>query len=106
MDCALAGAETHHGRPLNRIVRHHVPLRIAAAIVGTLFLLALMFVWFAVDNAKAGIIEVLAFGMLGAYAYAAFPGIFPGQKRWDDLNRDIAAKGAGGDGAGEGPRKE
>ena len=99
MDCALAGARWHRGRPLNSVVSHHVDpatkvtiRRVLAAAVGTVFLLAFLVTWLAFPTANSGVVQIFGVGALMAYGYALFPGIFPGQTRWDELDADTAAK--------------
>ncbi len=99
MDCVLAGAQGHRARPLNSVVSHHVDaaskrtiLRVIAAIVGTIFLVAFLITWFAFPDAKSGIIQILGLGVLMAYGYALFPALSPGQSRWDELDAEIEAK--------------
>ena len=71
--------------------------RVVATAVGTVFLLAFAVTWFAFPNAKGGLLQIFGVGALLAYGYALFPGIFPGQARWDELDAKVAAKARDGD---------
>lgn len=100
----LSGAKRRRVQSLNSVVSHHVDpetkvtiRRVVAAAAGTALLLAFVVTWLAFPDSKGGLLQVFGVGAFLAYGYALFPGIFPGQTRWDELGAEIAAKSRDGD---------
>ena len=98
----LAGsacAKRRDGRTLNTIVSHHVDTaskikirRVIAVLIGTVALVAFAITYFAFPAANEKLWEGLVGAMLISYGYAIFPGVHPGQARWDAVDRELEGK--------------
>jgi hypothetical protein len=68
MNCALAGAQMHHGRPLNRVVRSHVTRYLIGMAVAPLVpvVIVALLNWASGSGRAGDLVPVALFSYLGA----------------------------------------